>query len=195
MSVPLTQEHEMSQAECPKTGLLKKIPFALFIYYKLATFVPAFIGIYAIYTYAGSLLWVFAYISIFVVHMAIIYKIKCTHCTYYMLPGDKLHCMWLWGVPKIFRKDTRPESGLNKVYVPFGMAMVAFFPVYWLLNNWALLALYFVSMAVLVASLFLFTCTRCTYFECTHNQVSRELKDRYLADIADSADAKGRVSD
>ena len=174
----------MSHAECPKTGLFNRIPFALFIYYKLATFVPAFIGIYTIYSYAKSLLWVFAYIFIFLVHMTIIYKMKCTHCTYYLIPGDKLYCMWLWGVPKLFKEDTRPESQFNKVYVPVGMAIVAFFPVYWLFNNWALLVLYFVSLAVLVLSLFLFTCSKCTYFNCSHNQVSPELKENYLANKA-----------
>jgi hypothetical protein len=73
-----------------------------------------------------------------------------------------------------------------------GMAIVAFFPVYWLLNNWALLVLYFVSISVLVSSLFLFTCSKCTYFGCTHNQVSQELRDRYMANNANSADAKRR---
>lgn len=185
----------MSHAECTKTGLLKKIPFVLFVYYKLATFVPAFIGIYAIILYAESLLWVVGYILIFLVHMSIIYKMKCTHCSYYMLPGDKLHCMWLWGVPKIFEAKSDPESGFNKIYVPIGMAIVAFFPVYWLLKNWVLLVLYFVSIAVLVLSLFLFTCSKCTYFGCTHNQVSQELRDRYMANNANSADAKCRAAD
>lgn len=167
----------------------------MFLYYKLATFVPAFIGIYAIYCYAKSLLWLFAYIFIFLVHLAIIFKIKCTHCIYYMFPGDKLYCMWLWGAPKLFKEDTCPESRFNKVYVTVGMAIVAFFPVFWLLNNWALLILYFVSLAVLVSSLFLFTCSKCTYFNCSHNQVSPELKGKYLANLANSAGAKNRGAD
>ena len=185
----------MSHSECTKTGGLKKIPFTLFVYYKLATFVPAFIGIYSIFIYAESLLWLGFYITIFLVHMSIIFKIKCTHCSYYMLPEKKLLCMWLWGVPKIFEANPDPESGFNKVYVPLGMTIVAFFPVYWLLNNLALLVLYFVSLAVLVSSLFLFTCSRCTYFGCTHNQVSQELKDNYIAINAHSADAKSRTAD
>jgi hypothetical protein len=53
-----------------------------------------------------------------------------------------------------------------------------------------LLVLYIVSITLLVSSLFLFTCSKCTYFGCTHNQVSRELRDRYMANNANSADEK-----
>jgi hypothetical protein len=169
----------MSNTDCRKIELLERIPFAMFIYYKIATFIPAFIGMYAIYRYGESSLWVFGYVLTFLIHVSIVYRIKCPHCTYYQLPGKKLQCMWLWGIPKIYRENPNPESPLNRVYVPVGMAVVMFFPVYWLLSNLLLLVLYFVFTAVMVASLFMSTCSRCTYFGCTHNRVPKEVKGRY----------------
>lgn len=170
----------MNSTDCPKTGLLTKIPYSLFVFYKIATFVPAFIGLYAIWIYAESLLWVFGYVLLFLMHIVIIFKRKCTHCSYYRLPGNTLQCMWLWGVPKFFKENPAPEGKLNKVYTPVGMSLVTFFPVYWLGNNWALLILYFASIAVLVLSLFLFTCSRCTYFGCSYNKVPEIKRNTYL---------------
>ena len=174
----------MSEYECRKTGLLKEVPYSMFVFYKIATFVPAFAGIYAIYMFGESLGWVIGYLLVFMIHVSIVYRLKCTHCSYYKNPGRSLKCMWLWGMPKIFNDRPGPESAVSKAYIPFGMAVVAFFPVYWLLNSWILLVLYFVSIAVLVSALFLFTCSKCTFFDCAHNRVSGELKEAYSADQA-----------
>jgi hypothetical protein len=149
----------------------------MFIYYKIATVIPACIGMYAIYRFSDSFLWVLGYVLTFFVHVSIVYRIKCTHCTYYRLPGRKLRCMWLWGTPKLFKADTNPEGPFNRVYIPFGMAVVTFFPVYWLLNSPLLLVLYFVFTAAMVASLFLLTCSRCTYFGCRFNRVPSDVRN------------------
>ena len=159
--------------------MLEKIPYRHFIFYKLATFIPAFVGTYAIFHYSESIGWVIGYFALFLVHVSIIFRLKCTHCSYYKAPGKHLNCMWLWGIPKIFKANPKPESGFNKFYVPTGMAVVTLYPVYWLFNSWVLLIIYFSSIAVLVSSLFLFTCSKCTYFECSHNQVPKEIKEKY----------------
>jgi len=172
----------MNPSECIKLGLLVKVPYTLFIYYKLATFVPAVIGLYAIFHYSGSLGWTGGYLLVFFTHASAVFKLKCTHCTYYRSPGNALKCMWLWGVPKIFTYNPKPESAINKVYIPVSVSVVAFFPVYWLLNSLVFLSLYFASLAVLVLSLVLFACSKCTYFKCRFNRVPSKLRKLYLTD-------------
>lgn len=164
----------MNQLDCREPGTYRRIPFAVYLFYKVATFVPAMIGLYAIFLYSSSYLWLGGFILLFLIHVSIVYKIKCTHCHYYKLPDPYLQCMWLWGVPKIFKANPSPENIINKIYIPLGMMIVAFYPVIWLINNWILLILYFSSLVVLVSSLFLFTCSKCAYTECPHNRVFHE---------------------
>jgi hypothetical protein len=61
----------------------------------------------------------------------------------------------------------------------FGMAVLTFFPVYWLWQELPLLVIYFLGMGDLVLSIALHECSRCLNFECGHCTVPEELRQEY----------------
>lgn len=168
---------------CSKTGLITETAFSRFLYYKLVTLVPFCTAVIAITKYSETIHWTLAYIGLCLSHAVIVYTIKCPHCAYYKI-GEKTHkCRIFWGVPKIYKERPGPESRFVGIYIPIGMSILTFFPVYWLRFQWELLLLYFLSVGVFVASISLHECSRCIYFECKNNRVPEDVRKTYLETV------------
>jgi hypothetical protein len=60
------------------------------------------------------------------------------------------------------------------------MSVLAFFPVFWLVQEWPLLIIYFLGIAGLVMSISLNECSRCVNFACGNCGVPEELRRAYL---------------
>lgn len=166
---------------CPETGLLLRHEVSRFVYYKLLTLIPVSVAVIGIARYSEAFYWPFVYIGLCLLHAGIMFTIKCPHCPYYKMDGKLHHCFMISGVPKIYKPRPGPESRLVGIYAPVGMAVLTFFPVYWLWFQWELLLIYLLSVVVLVTSIGLNECPRCLNFECAHNKVPEDVRKAYHA--------------
>jgi hypothetical protein len=163
-----------------KTCLLAEPSYGRFLYYKLVTLVPFCAAIIAIAKHSGSIYWLLLYIGICLIHVGIVYSNKCPRCAYYKI-GEKTHkCYILWGFPKIFKAKPGPDKPFLGKYIPIAILIITFFPVYWLLFQWELLVLYFLSWGVLVSSILLNECPRCISFHCKNNRVPEDVQKAFL---------------
>lgn len=168
---------------CPTTALATTPDFRRFVFYKLLTLIPVSAALVAMARHADAIYWPFVYLGLCLLHAGIMFSIKCPHCPYYRLGTGAHRCFMFWGVPKVYAPRPGPESRLVGVYAPIGMAVLAFFPVYWLTFQWELLLLYFLAIGAVLLSIGLNECPRCLNFACPHNDVPQEVRAAYLRTV------------
>jgi hypothetical protein len=105
---------------------------------------------------------------------------KCPLCPYYRKGEKTLECFIWRGTPKLWRNREGSEAAWVGEYAAFGMAVLTFFPVPWLLREWPLLLIYSFGIGALVLSIALHECARCLNFDCGHCGVPDVLKKEYL---------------
>jgi len=165
---------------CPSTGLITRHEISRYAYYKLLTLIPVSAALIAISRYSDAIYWPFVYIGLCLLHAGIMFTIKCPHCPYYKADGKTHQCFMFWGIPKIYKPRPGPEKRIVSIYAPIGMAVLTFFPVYWLRFQWELLFLYLLSIVVILTSIGLNECPRCLNFQCGHNKVPEQVRKAYL---------------
>jgi hypothetical protein len=67
-----------------------------------------------------------------------------------------------------------------KRYAMFGIAVLTFFPTFWLAQEWPLLLVYFLGIGGLVMSIALNECSRCLNFDCGNCAVAEDVRREYL---------------
>lgn len=150
-----------------------------YFYWNLFGLIPLLSACFAIVQYSSK--WVFIYIIVFVCHFLILeYRFLCTHCTHYCNDSPTTNCMFLWGIPKFFKKRPRPLNKFDMVMLIIGFSITIFFPLYWLLKSWQLCIVYFLSWIALVMTMKRYECTRCTYFHCPLNNVDELVKKEFI---------------
>ena len=164
---------------CPAVALSTVPTFTRFVYYKLLTLVPVSAALTAMIRYGDSLLWPALYVGLCLGHAAVMNAAKCPHCPYYKLGDRTFGCFIWWGTPKLWAERSGPEAPWVGRYAMFGMAVLTFFPVYWLWQELPLLVIYFLGIGGLVLSIGLHECSRCLNFECGHCSVPEEIKREY----------------
>ncbi len=164
---------------CPDTGLLIRPSYGRFVYWKLFTLIPFGTAILGIARYAESIIWLVVYFGLCLTHVLIVYTNKCPHCAYYH-PGGTMHrCSWLWHVPKIVKPKPGPQGKFVTKYVPFGILTLMIYPTFWLWHQRELLAIFLLSIGLMLASVVMHECSRCISFHCGNNSVSQPLRDAY----------------
>jgi hypothetical protein len=159
--------------ECKNRPNLKEQHTHLdFLYFKLLTAVPLFTVIIGFWR--SSPLMIIPYLLWIGIHMTLVYRLLCTHCPHYGAYNGKTQCHYLWAIPAFFDGRPGPQNLLEKVGVNVLLLVSILFPVNWLLENWELLIIYFLSLAVLLITMMRYECTRCIHFDCSHNNVSEE---------------------
>jgi hypothetical protein len=162
------------------TALLKKPTLGHFLYFKMLTIIPLFIAFLSIVRYSTGYIWILTYFLLLLLHLSIMYSIKCPHCPYYKNGKRTFSCFIYWNMPKLWRERATPASRFVKFYAPIGMAYLSLYPVYWIRNEWELLLIYVLSMAALVASIVKNECSKCLYFECGNNTAPEFLRKACL---------------
>jgi hypothetical protein len=129
----------------------------------------------------SSTVWMIVYIlfSVFVLGI-VVFKFFCTHCPHYLQSEKTVNCMFIRWVPKYFQPKPGPYSFLEQTIVAVGLLVWVAFPVYWLYFHHGLLAIYVVSLVVLVATMKRYECGRCIHFHCPANSVAEDVKGRFL---------------
>jgi len=160
--------------------LKRQHSFNDFLYYNLVFAVPiitACIGIFK-----TSLVWMIFYIIVCIGLVAMIYRFYCTHCPHYVQGGKTTKCMFFWGMPKYFDSRPGPLNLLEKTVFFAASIILVLFPVYWLILQPDLLAIYVLTLIVLVATIRRNECRRCIYFHCPVNCVPEDIKDQAQTD-------------
>lgn len=153
--------------------LKEKHTFLDLLYWNLFALIPLLLAFFSISKY--SKIWTIIYILIVLFHFLILeYKFFCSHCPHYCNDSKSTKCMFLWFIPKYFRKNPGPLSMIDKTILALSFAVLIFFPLYWLLKSLQFLVLYFLSWVVFVMTLKRYECNRCIYFNCPANSVEEE---------------------
>ncbi|MBW1797454.1 MAG: hypothetical protein JRJ21_03395 [Deltaproteobacteria bacterium] len=159
-----------------ETELKKQHRFIDFLYWNMVVALPivtACIGIFK-----ASLIWMIFYIIVCIGLVAMIYRFYCTHCPHYIQGANTTRCMFFWGIPKYFESKPGPLSLFEKTVSFAAPIIMILIPLYWLILQPGLLAIYVLSLAVLVATIRRNECSRCIYFHCPVNCVPEDIKDQ-----------------
>jgi hypothetical protein len=99
----------------------------------------------------------------------------CAHCPY---PHEYSDCLFAPArlVKKSYKFRAGPLSVLDKIGFIVMIVGVVVIPQYWLLKNYAILAIFWVFCLPTYAGLIFYECKRCRHFCCPLNQVREELK-------------------
>lgn len=128
-----------------------------------------------------SIFWMVVYILLsIVVFFVAVYKFFCTHCPHYIEGSGSVRCMFFWGIPKHFKPRPGPYSMPELFVTAVCLLVWVVFPLYWLYLYPGFLAIYVVSLAVLISTLGRYECGRCIHFDCPGNKVPEDVKRRYL---------------
>ena len=150
-----------------------------YIYWNLFILIPMLLACFTIAQYSSK--WVFIYLIVFVGLFVIIeYRFFCTHCPHYCNGSSTTNCIFLWRMPKFFKRRPYPLNKLDLTIVIAGFLIIIFFPLYWLLKSWQLCTVYFLSWIVFVMTMKRYECMRCIYFDCPSNTVEERVKKEYL---------------
>ena len=166
--------------KCVGAALDTEPTLGRYLYFKALAAIPVFAALVGLIRYSSTFVWPLVYVGLCLLHAGIMFTIKCPHCAYYKMGGSRHRCFMWWGMPKLFKPRAGPEKPFVGVYAPIGMAVLTFFPVYWLASDWVLLAIYLWSIGVVVATIGRMQCTRCLNFECGHNTVPQDVREAYL---------------
>jgi len=158
-----------------KSCLRREHGFADFLWFSAIGWTPVLVACLGIAT--ASLAWMLAYLGVMLLLGIVEIGTLCRHCPYYsQQPGMTVHCKAMWGPTKWFRPRPGPLAALEKAAL-FLFFVIAFsFPIYWLVPQPKLLAIYIVTVGIMLATLTRYECNRCMFFDCPFNRVSKEAK-------------------
>ena len=170
----MKNEQEEKNMDEIETGLKKQHRFVDFLYWNMVVALPIITACIAIFK--DSLVWMVIYIIICILLVAVIYRFYCTHCPHYVQGVKTTKCMFFWGMPKCFDSRPGPLSLFEKTVSFAAPVIIILIPIYWLILQPGLLAIYVLSVAVLVATIRRNECSRCIYFHCPVNCVPEDMK-------------------
>lgn len=153
-------------------GIKPKHTYLDFLYFKLLTAVPL-VAVIAGFWQTNPFM-IIPYGVWIAIHMAMVYRLLCTHCPHYGAYGGKTQCLYLWGIPPVYKARPNPQTFLEKTGVQLLLLVSILFPVYWLSEHWELLLIYLLSIAVLLITMMRYECSRCAHLACVHNRVPRD---------------------
>jgi len=146
--------------------------FSDFLFYTCLLSVPFVTAAFAIFK--NSAWWTIAFIGVAVGVTALVLRFYCTHCPHYTREGKFLKCVFFWGLPKFFNKRPGTLDIVDKAVTFSTTALLLVFPLYWLLMEPGLLAVYFLSLLGFGAAIYRNECGRCIYFECPANKAPKQ---------------------
>ena len=159
--------------------LKKKHNLSDYLYWSSFGLIPLLVACFAIAHH--SMKWVVVYIIVFAGHFLILeYRFFCTHCPHYCNDSPTTNCMFLWGVPKFFKRRSHPLRNIDIFMLVLGFSITIFFPLYWLLKSWQLCIIYFLSWIVLFITMKRYECPRCIYFHCPANSVEEGRRKEFM---------------
>ncbi len=101
--------------------------------------------------------------------VGLIYRFFCIHCPHYIRDEKRLHCMFFWGIPKLFKANPAPLSTVGKGIAIGAPAVLFLLPLYWLISQPAMLIIYLLASGIFLSTMQRSECGRCTHHHCPAN--------------------------
>jgi hypothetical protein len=152
--------------------LRQRYTFLDFLYYTALGAIPFYTAAYAIANRSVS--WLFFYLFMSIAAFFLVYRHYCSHCPHYTREGKTTRCIFLWGMPKFFRRRPEPLGFVDKSVTVLAAFFLCLFPLYWLLQQPGLLIIFFLSLAVFAATIYRNECRQCIYLDCPMNRVPED---------------------
>jgi hypothetical protein len=111
-------------------------------------------------------------------------RVMCSHCPHYAEPGSKaLQCWANYGSPKLWKYRPGPMTRGEKLVFFAGLVVIAGYPLAFLVGTaqWALLAIFGVTVAVMGTLMGRLMCAHCMNFACPFNGVDRTTRAAFFA--------------
>ena len=86
-----------------------------FLYFKLFTAVPLCLVLVGFWK--TNPFMILPYTLWIGIHIAIVYRILCTHCPHYGAYNGKTQCLCLWAIPPFYQARPTPQSIVEKLGV------------------------------------------------------------------------------
>lgn len=141
--------------------------FRDYLYWNLMLAVPVITACAAILR--QSIAGLFFYLILAGGAVAVVYRYFCTRCPHYIRSEGALKCMFFWGVPRLADARPGPLATADKAWTGLATAAVMLFPVPWLIEAPALLAVFVLSTVAFAVTMRRIECPRCIHFECPGN--------------------------
>lgn len=111
-------------------------------------------------------------------------RVMCSHCPHYAEPGaSSLKCWANYGSPKLWRYRPGPMSMGEKIVFFAGLALIAGYPLAFLLigAQWLMLALFILATVGMGALMATRMCSRCMNFACPFNRVGQPVREAFFS--------------
>lgn len=139
--------------------------FSDFIYWALFFLIPGILAGYALVSVSWRLLLIWLGVAA-VGFVFLYYRFFCTKCPHYHNSQGTCKCMFIWGLPRIFKAKDKPYHPYELVLGITGVLIIAAFPIYWLLAYPVLLTVYLLAFTVFGLTMVRYECTRCIHSHC-----------------------------
>ncbi len=145
-----------------------------FLFYTCLLAVPVVTAAAAILRH--SALWTIIFLVFSAGIALLLLRFFCTRCPHYARQGRTLRCIFFWGFPKVFTPRGGGYDNLDLAVTGLAAAALALFPLYWLLQEPGLFAIYLLSSAGFGAAIYRNECEQCLHLKCPMNRV-QEFED------------------
>jgi hypothetical protein len=111
-------------------------------------------------------------------------RVMCSHCPHYAEPGTRsLQCWANYGSPKLWKYRPGPMSVGEKTVFFTGLVLIAGYPLAFLVvgEQWLLLIMFVVMVAVMAIAMRALMCTRCMNFACPLNRVEQSIRSAFFS--------------
>jgi hypothetical protein len=153
--------------------------FSDFLWFVALGGVPEIVACFAIAD--KSLAWMGGYLGFMLLFGVAEVRFLCRHCPYYnQHSGRTVHCKAMWGPTKWFKHKPGALGSLDKMMLYLFFLLAFSFPIYWLVLRPEFLALYLLSIIIMIWTLGRYECNRCMFFGCPFNRVDKATRDSFL---------------
>lgn len=165
-SLKTDEKERLMQTNCASPHVKSRHTHLDFWYYKLLTAVPLFTVLVGFWKTQPFMILI--YLLWIATHISLVYRFLCSHCPHYGAYDGKTQCLYLWGVPPVYKARPGAQSGFEKAMVMALLGVSILFPTFWLFKNPELLVIYLLSIGVLLSTMMRYECTRCVHETCPH---------------------------
>ena len=152
-----------------------------FLWSMLLGVLPVVVACFAIAN--SPLLWMLGYLVVMLLLGVAEVGCLCRHCPYYrQQPGITVHCRFMWGPTKWFKPKPGALSSLDKAILYSFFVLAFSFPLYWLIQQPALLVIYLWAIGIMVWTLGRYECTQCIHFGCPFNAAAKADQSAHVAE-------------